>query len=312
VTLLGLDTSTPATVVGLLLDDGTLLEASDQRGAQERPGHQEGLLARAGTLLERAGLTFGDVDRVAVGIGPGGYTGLRVGIASARGLAQALEAEVVGVSSLQALAHGVALGGSRARADHVLTVVDARRGEVFTAAYRLGSPSGAGRDGEGGGPGARTPMGEATPAPEVLSGACAIPPEAVAGLVRSLSGHADTAPGHGDGDQTAGARWLAVGNAAGTVASALTDAGIEVPPPDSPCHRLGAHALCLLGTRAVAQGLEQVLPEYCRRPDAEIALEDGRLGRRADSLSAGTPGEGTAAAHTRQGRRAAGVTGVAS
>jgi tRNA threonylcarbamoyladenosine biosynthesis protein TsaB len=100
--------------------------------AGERPGHASQLLPLANELLGEAGLAFTDLDRIAVGTGPGTFTGLRIGVATARGLAQAANAELVGVSTLRALAE-------RAREDHpdgpVLAVLDARRGEAFAALY---------------------------------------------------------------------------------------------------------------------------------------------------------------------------------
>jgi tRNA threonylcarbamoyladenosine biosynthesis protein TsaB len=102
-----------------------------------RPAHASRLLALVEEALERAGASWDDVDRIAAGIGPGGFTGLRHGIATARALAQARDLPLVGVSSLEALARGAAEtgeGGDPARP--VLAVIDARRGEVFAAAWR--------------------------------------------------------------------------------------------------------------------------------------------------------------------------------
>jgi len=76
------------------------------------------------------------LERVAVGLGPGRFTGLRVGVATARGLAQSLSIELAGVSSLHALAAGALRTGS-SRHERVLAVIDALRGEVFAAAYAL-------------------------------------------------------------------------------------------------------------------------------------------------------------------------------
>jgi tRNA threonylcarbamoyladenosine biosynthesis protein TsaB len=78
------------------------------------------------------GATWADVDRLAVGIGPGGFTGLRLGVATARALAQGRGLPVVGVSSLEALAEPVDVPA-------VAAVIDARRGEVFAAAWLDGA-----------------------------------------------------------------------------------------------------------------------------------------------------------------------------
>ena len=123
--VLGIDTATPSTLVGLLRDDGSVVERRDGvGGAGSRPNH-------AGRVLELVHEVVGDWDavtRIAVGVGPGGFTGLRIGLATARALAQGRGLELVAVSSLQALAAG-------AGEDRVAAVLDARRGEVFAAVY---------------------------------------------------------------------------------------------------------------------------------------------------------------------------------
>ena len=127
-TILGLDTATPATAVALLHEDGGIYEARDEAEPDTRGHHTECVLGLARTLLEQAGIEWSDVDHVAVGLGPGGYTGLRIGVATAAGLARALGASLSGVGTLRALALPVA--GATA-----LTILDARRGELFAAAY---------------------------------------------------------------------------------------------------------------------------------------------------------------------------------
>ena len=131
--VLGFDTATAATSVALL-DDAAPGEARERRHDPrpgERPGHSPLLLALAHELLEETGLTFAAVDRVAVGLGPGGFTGLRIGVATARALAQASGAQLAGVSTLRALA----AGAQPAAGQNALAVVDARRGEVFLAGF---------------------------------------------------------------------------------------------------------------------------------------------------------------------------------
>jgi tRNA threonylcarbamoyladenosine biosynthesis protein TsaB len=141
VIVLGFDTATAATVVALLDSagdgdsgdgTGTATERRHDPAPGVRPGHAPLLLGYAHELLDAAGLRFADVDRIAVGLGPGGFTGLRIGVATARALAQSADAELVGVSTLQALA-----SGAHPRPDQsVLSVIDARRGEVFVAGWR--------------------------------------------------------------------------------------------------------------------------------------------------------------------------------
>ena len=127
--ILAFDCSTPATAVALLPER---LEVRDHPQPGERPGHAPMLLPLAAQLLDEAGATFADVERIAVGTGPGTFTGLRIAVATARALAQGTGAELVGVSSLQALA-------VNAFADQtVLAVLDARRGEAFVGGWRGG------------------------------------------------------------------------------------------------------------------------------------------------------------------------------
>ena len=128
--VLGFDTATPDTVVGLRADGGEPLELRPSPAPGERPGHARQLLPLARALLDRAGLRFADVERIGVGVGPGTFTGLRIGVATARALAQASGAELAAVSTLRALAAGTGHDGP------VLAVLDARRGEAFAAAWR--------------------------------------------------------------------------------------------------------------------------------------------------------------------------------
>ena len=132
--VLGFDTATAATAVALLhsTDPGRACERRHDPAPGERPGHSPLLLKLAHELLDGAGLRFADVDRIAVGVGPGGFTGLRIGVATARALAQAASAELTGVSTLQALA----MAARPEPGQGVLAVVDARRGEVFVAGWQ--------------------------------------------------------------------------------------------------------------------------------------------------------------------------------
>ena len=88
--VLGFDTATRSTAVALRLADGSTLQARHDPSPDERPGHTTRLLGMAGELLARAGIPPRALERIAVGLGPGTFTGLRVGVATARGLAQSL------------------------------------------------------------------------------------------------------------------------------------------------------------------------------------------------------------------------------
>jgi tRNA threonylcarbamoyladenosine biosynthesis protein TsaB len=95
---------------------------------QRPPAHAAELMPAVADAMERAGVDWTDLDAIAVGIGPGTFTGLRIGIATARALATAAELPLRRVSSLAALGAGIE-GVVR------LPLIDARRGEVFAALY---------------------------------------------------------------------------------------------------------------------------------------------------------------------------------
>jgi tRNA threonylcarbamoyladenosine biosynthesis protein TsaB len=129
VNLLGLDTSTALSAVAVLRGDGAEF-AHDPEPADlgARPAHARELMPAAARVLAEAGLGWGDLDAVAVGTGPGAFTGLRIGVATAHGLAAAHGLELRPVSSLAALAAGI-------DAPWRLPLIDAGRGELFAALY---------------------------------------------------------------------------------------------------------------------------------------------------------------------------------
>jgi tRNA threonylcarbamoyladenosine biosynthesis protein TsaB len=132
--ILALDTATPATVVGVASPDGTLLAHRRHDPAPgERPGHTQELLPLAHAALTEAGARWSDVTRIGAGVGPGTFTGIRIGVATARALAQGLGAETVPVSTLAALA-------LEHDAGNVLAILDARRGEAYVAAWSATTP----------------------------------------------------------------------------------------------------------------------------------------------------------------------------
>lgn len=129
--LIGFDTTTDDTAVAALRDGEILFARSEGPGSGGRPAHATMLLP----LVEEAAASAGgwsDVDRIAVGVGPGSFTGLRIGVATAKALAGTLGLELAAVGTLSALARGAA---PQARSRQVLAVLDARRGEVFAALF---------------------------------------------------------------------------------------------------------------------------------------------------------------------------------
>ena len=112
-----------------------LAEAGERIGK----GHAERLLEFIDTALDSAGLDLAAVDRIAVAIGPGSFTGIRVGVAAARGFALALDCPVVGISTLSTLAW---TAQQRERAGDVLVAVDGRREDLFCQTFNAdGTPA---------------------------------------------------------------------------------------------------------------------------------------------------------------------------
>jgi tRNA threonylcarbamoyladenosine biosynthesis protein TsaB len=102
--------------------------------------HLGRLLPTVDSLLAESGLTLADIDYLAVGIGPGSFTGLRIGVATAQGLAHALRKPLIGVPTLNIIAGGVADSFRRQKPGQksqirIYPVMDAKRGEIFTATY---------------------------------------------------------------------------------------------------------------------------------------------------------------------------------
>lgn len=132
-TVLGMDTATADAVVGVARGGEVLREAAMEPDSEGRPRHSRVLLTEVERCAEAAG-GWAAVDRIAVGIGPGSYTGLRIGIATARALAQARRLPLAGVGSLAALARGLA-EHPESEARPLLPVIDARRDQLFAALY---------------------------------------------------------------------------------------------------------------------------------------------------------------------------------
>lgn len=130
--ILGIDTSTAASAACVLRGDGRAFEVEPPVAALgQAPAHSRQLMPGVARCLDEAGLGYGDLDVVAVGAGPGAFTGLRIGVATARALARAHGAELRAVSSLDALALWI-------EEPVVLPLIDARRGQLFAALYENG------------------------------------------------------------------------------------------------------------------------------------------------------------------------------
>lgn len=194
-TILAFDTSAAHCAAALLLPDGRVLSRLDPMDK----GQAEHLIPLLEHLLCDAGRGWADVTGLAVGTGPGNFTGVRIAVAAARGLALSLGVPAVGVTALEAAAHGLPRP--------VAVIDDARRGDVYVqifgpdgpgparlcAAQGLALPPGIAVTGSAGGPDALAPvvplvvaiaeiaaqrMGQRQPrpAPFYLRGADAAPP----------------------------------------------------------------------------------------------------------------------------------------
>ncbi|MEO9181368.1 MAG: tRNA (adenosine(37)-N6)-threonylcarbamoyltransferase complex dimerization subunit type 1 TsaB, partial [Acidimicrobiales bacterium] len=128
--VVAIETATPACAVGVRTDHGVEVTRVVNDGRR----HTEALALGLGSLLDEVGLIPRDVTRVIVDRGPGLFTGLRVGIATAIGFAQALGIELIGVTSLEMLAGGAFDAGIRGT---LVACVDGRRGEIFVQTFDL-------------------------------------------------------------------------------------------------------------------------------------------------------------------------------
>ncbi len=171
-----------------------------------------------------------------MGTGPGGFTGLRLGISTARALAQGRDLPLVGVSSLEALARGIELVGGKELElpghpdlhGPVLAMIDARRGEVFAATYRHHR--------------------------ETME-AIAIAPAELAERLASRR-------------EWGRSPMLAVGDGAVRFRAELERAGVAVPSDGSRAHRVSALMICRLGRAREPVDRDALLPDYRREPDA--------------------------------------------
>lgn len=231
--LLALDTATAATVVAAVDTEGeTSLEQRDDPDPGQRPRHTAQLLALATAVLDAVGWTWSDLDRLAVGVGPGSFTGLRIGVATARALAQARRLPLVGVSTLQSLALGAASDG---RGEGIVVpVLDARRGEVFAAAWPA-------------------PPGDDLGAWEPVLAPWAATPETLAQTASGLA-----------------LSYVAIGDGALAFRGVLERSGAVIPEDDSELHRVTAINHCRLAGCRATQAQDGIRPAYLRLPDAEL------------------------------------------
>jgi len=127
--VLGIDTSTSCGSVGLIDDESIISEYLLNIPVT----HSERLLGAIGLILKEARFAVGDLDGWALSLGPGSFTGLRIGVSTVKGLALASRKPVAGVSTLDVLAYQIS-----STPYLICPILDARKGEVYTAFYRYG------------------------------------------------------------------------------------------------------------------------------------------------------------------------------
>lgn len=236
-TVLGLDTATSTAGIAIVDGDGRILAET----RHSTSGRGADLLVAIDEVCRAAGVAPTALDAIAIGAGPGSFTGLRIGMATAKGIAFAAGRPLWAVSSLAALAddaRGELAGDPLAAAAVICAALDARRGEVFAGCYRGGAALGAERV-----------LAPADLAPWVAELAAAAvpggPPPAMVFAGDALDAHPDLAP------LAAAHPWLAARTPSGRAVARLALAGARVD---------------------VARG---GAPSYIRPSEAEVKYPDG-------------------------------------
>ena len=232
--VLGLDTASDDTAVAVVSGDHVIFD--EIRGPDSgRPLHGPALLEMVEQAVAKAGGWL-NVQRILVGTGPGSFTGLRVGLATAKALAKSAGIPIGGVCTLDTLAAGAI---HREFPGPFLAALDARRGQIFAALYQRPDP---GADGSGAG------------VPLRLSEPFVCDPDE---LTESLG---ERLPA------------IAAGSGALRFREQLEAAGITVPGPEDLVHRVSAR--WTVGVGEVSE--QSVEPIYLRAPDAERWRERDR------------------------------------
>jgi tRNA threonylcarbamoyladenosine biosynthesis protein TsaB len=243
VVILAIDTTTRGGSVAVTRDDEPL---SLVRGDQART-HGERVPGEIARALDDAGLAKSAIDLIAVAAGPGAFTGLRIGLATAQGLALTLDRPVVGVSALDALAWTVVVTADKSA--FVAPWMDAQRGDVFAALYRVD-------DG-------RPTSDEAWTPWTVVDRALTARPQAILESWKTIIGEGDA---------------LFVGDAAAGDETSIAEVGKgrwRTRTPDDLAPAVASIGLRLArGGRAGKPHL--LTPIYARRPDAELERERRR------------------------------------
>jgi len=287
VNILAIESATDFAAVALQTAEGSVTEVLGGEGRR----HAEAIVPAIEEVCRRAGLSVRDVGLIAVDVGPGLFTGLRVGVATAKALAQALGIGIVGVRSLDVLAARVLAQG----AGEVVAVVDARRGEVFAAWYRRdpaapGAPSDPARSDPALSDPARSDPALSDPALSDPAPFVTVPPRrwAPAALVDALVAE-------GPRPRGPGRPLVLVGDGAVRYRSLLAAVpDVELPGIDessTPAPSvLAAIARARIAAGALPADAAAILPEYLRDADAAINWEQ----RHPPVLLPASGGEGRA------------------
>lgn len=226
--LLAIDTTTLSCSVALLRDETILVELT----LNTRKTHSERLMPLLDRALADSGIERETLDAVAAAAGPGSFTGLRIGLSTARGLAQALDIPAVPVCTLAALAEAVPAPGAL-----ICPLLDARRGQVYGALYRR--------------------RAEAPFSLQTLLEPQALP---LAALLAALRDHSGPVTFIGEGLQTCGTE----------LRQAFPDRAMIAPAPFRYCRAslvaLAGQRLLAANPRA---SYHELLPSYLRVPEAE-------------------------------------------
>lgn len=264
--VLGLDTSTLISGIAVVEDGVVLAEAR-----HDASGHKSDLLVAIDDVCRRAGVAPMQLDAVAVGAGPGSFTGLRIGMATAKGIAFATGKPLWVVSSLAALADDARFDGGTTNAvrpgDVIVAALDARKGEVYAGCYRVdeavvrGAIDAAARGALADTP-ARGPNADA-PALALVGEERVLAPGALAAWVRET------------GDARAAgleARVLYAGDAIASYPEALASLAGSWTAARTPSGAAVAR-LALSGARVDL--VTEAAPSYIRKAEAEVMYPDG-------------------------------------
>ncbi len=234
--VLGYDCALDACAVALWRDGAV----AAQRAEPMRRGQAEALAPMLDAVCRDAGVAAAALDAVAVTVGPGGFTGLRIGIAAARGLALALGIPAVGVTTTDAVAAAQPAPDAADPAGGLLVAIGTKRADLYLALYDAD-------------PGA---------VPEPIAGPAAVEPDAIAAFV---AGRAQAAGANGP-LRVAGDAEAAAGTALTAAGIAWTPAGGPALPEAGRIAAIGAHRLDAIAARGAVP--DPPAPVYLRPPDA--------------------------------------------